>query len=264
MATVLSSDFPLHVETDGDDRRPAVLLLNPLGTTLSFWDPLIDTLTEHYWVIRLDLRGHGRSNGPVGPYVLQDLARDAVAVLDALEVPRAHVVGSSLGSLVAAMLASQYPERVDRLVLAAVGISLGPHYWWRETIDRVTNGGVASIVSHLEDIFFSAAWREAVPDRLESAREMLKQTPDDAFLAGAKAILDADLAEIAPAIRAATLVIGGEDDPVLRHSPAIELRDLIPDSEALSVGGARHRVLLEQPTVLAGIICEFLADPDGR
>lgn len=264
MATVLSSDFPLHVETTGDDRRPAVLLLNPLGTTLSFWDPLIDILSEHYWVIRYDLRGHGRSVGSVEPYDVHDLARDAVAVLDALEVPQTHVVGSSMGSLIAAVLAGGYPERVDRLVLAAVGIVLGPDYWWRETIELVESDGVNGILDALDEIFFSDAWREAVPERLEMARNMLATTPEDAFLAGARAILEADLTDIAPSIRAATLVVVGEDDPVLRHSPAAELLDAIPDSEAVNVGGARHRVLLEQPTVLAEIIRGFLADPDGR
>lgn len=261
---MLSSDFPLHVETNGDDRRPAVLLLNPLGTTLSFWDPLLEILTKHYWVIRFDIRGHGRSIGAVDPYQIADLARDAVAVLDALEVPRTHVVGSSMGSLVAAVLAERYPERVDRLVLAGSGNVLGPEYWWSETIARVEEGGVASVVEHLDDIFFSEAWREAVPDRLEAAQDMLRATPDDAFLAGARAILDADLTSIAPSIRAATLVVVGQDDPVLRHCPATELLDAIPDSEAVNVGGARHRVLLEQPTVLAEIISEFLSDPDGR
>ena len=264
MATVLSSDFPLHVETDGDDRRPALLLLNPLGTTLDFWDPMIDTFTEHYWVLRFDLRGHGSSTGVVAPYGIRDIASDAIAVLDAFEVERAHVVGSSMGSLVAATMAGLYPSRIDRLVLAAVGIVLGPDYWWRSTIERVCAGGVEAIVDHLDAILFSDAWREAVPDRLVIARQMFVQTPEDSFLAGANAILDADLTPIAPAIRAATLVIVGEDDPMLRHSPATELLDVIPDSEALNVGGARHRVLLEQPTVLAAIISEFLSDPDGR
>lgn len=264
MATVLSCDFPLHVETTGDDRRPAVLLINPLGTTVSFWDPLLEILTQHYWVIRFDLRGHGRSIGAVGPYEIADLARDALAVLDALEVPRSHVIGSSMGSLAAAIFAASHPERVDRLVLAGSGIVLGPDYWWAETIERVEQGGVANIVEHFDDVFFSEAWREAVPDRFAAAQEMLTSTRDDAFLAGARAILDADLTSIAPSIRAATLVIVGQDDPVLRHCPATELLDAIPDSEAVNVGGARHRVLLEQPTVLAEIIREFLSDPDGR
>jgi len=264
MPTVLSSAFPLNVVTSGDDRRPALLLINPLGTTTEFWEPVIEQLVAHNWVIRFDLRGHGKSTGAVEPYLISDLAADAVAVLDALEVPRANVFGASLGGLVAADLAAHYPDRVDHLILAATGMQLGPDSWWRDTIERVGEFGVGSIVDRLDDVFFSEAWQLAVPERREEARVMLLATPADAFLAGAHAILHADLRPFAGLIRATTLVIVGEDDPVLRHHPADDLLDAIPDSEAVHVGGASHRVLQEQPNLLAEVVGEFLTDPDGR
>jgi len=264
MATVLSAAFPLHVVTDGDDRRPALLLLNPLGTTLSFWDPLIGRLSEHNWVVRFDIRGHGRSVGEVADYTISDLADDAVAVLDALEIPRAHVFGASMGGLVAAELAARYPTRVDRLVLASIGLRLGPDFWWHETIARAQVGGLPSVADHVQKMFFSDDWSETFPDERKACRQMLVDTPVDAYVAGAQAILGADLRHVAPLIRAATLVIAGADDPVLRHHPSSDLLDAIPDSEAVEVSGARHRVLLEQPALLADVVCEFLADPDGR
>lgn len=264
MATVLSAAFPLHVVTDGDDRRPALLLLNPLGTTLSFWDPLVERLSAHNWVIRFDIRGHGRSVGEVADYTISDLADDAIAVLDALEVPRAHVFGASMGSLVGIELAARHPSRVDRLVLAATGLQLGPDSWWYETIARVQVGGLVSVADHLDTVFFSDAWREAFPEARLAAREMLITTPVDAYLAGARAIVSADVSQIAPLVRCATLVIAGADDPVLRHHPSSDLLDAIPDSEAVHVGEARHRVLLEQPELIADVVCEFLTDPDGR
>lgn len=264
MPTVFSAAMPLNVVTAGDDRRPALLLINPLGTTVDFWEPMIDRLAEHNWVIRFDLRGHGRSSGPVGLYRIGDIVGDAIAVLDALEIPRAHVVGASFGALVAAELAAKHPQRVDRLVLAATGVQLGTDAWWHDTIERVGSGGLETIADYLESVFFSPEWQQAVPDRLAQAREMLLATPVEAYLAGAAAILDADLRPVAEAIRASTLVVVGADDPVLRHHPADDLLDLIPDSEAVHVGGARHRVFLEQPELLADVLCEFLTDPDGR
>lgn len=264
MVTVMSGDLPLHVETEGDDRRPALLLLNPLGTTLAFWDPLLEHLAAHHWVIRFDLRGHGRTGGELSRYAIGDLADDALAVLDALEVPRAHVLGASLGALTAAHLAAHHPERVDRLVLVSTGLRLGPDYWWQRTIDRVTQHGLRSVADHLETIFYSEAWRDAFPERAEAARAMFLETPTDAYLLGAEAIADANLQPFAEAIRASTLIIVGEDDPVLRHHPAVDLLSEIPDSEAVHVGGARHRVLIEQPILLADLIVDFLRDPDGR
>lgn len=264
MVTILSSASPLHVETEGDDRRPALLLINPLATTLSHWDPYMEALTQHHWVIRFDLRGHGQSAGGSEPYTIADIAQDAVAVLDALDVPCAHIFGDSMGALVAATLAAESPERVDRLVLAATGLELGPVYWWEETISRVRKQGLASVVDHLEGVLFSDAWREAMADRLLEARRVFLSTPEEVFLAGADAIVACELGDLSTSIRAATLLIVGEHDPVLRHHPASGLLDTIPDSEAVHVGGARHRVLLEQPVLLGEVVAEFLTDPDGR
>ena len=135
---MLSGKYPLHVETTGDDRRPALLLLNPLGTTLDFWEPLVYTLGHRNWLIRFDWRGHGGSLGdPVSSYEIADLADDARTVLDALEVQRAHVFGSSLGGLVALDLAAKAPDRVDRLVLASTALRMGSNAWWIHTMDQV-------------------------------------------------------------------------------------------------------------------------------
>lgn len=264
MPTVLSADYPLHVETSGDDRRPCLLLLNPLGTTLEIWDPLVEELATRHWVVRFDMRGHGRSAGDVGAYDLQALAGDAVAVLDALEVPRSHVLGASLGAMVAATMAAEFPDRVDRLILGATGVRLGDHVWWDETIARVEAGGMAAVVDHLADMFFSAAWQKAVPDLLALAGEMVAAVDPGTYLAGARLLHDATLESIDGKIRASTLLVSGEDDPVLRHMPMTDLLSMIADAEAVSVSGARHRVFQEQPDLLAPLINEFLADIDAR
>lgn len=265
MPTVLSSEYPIHVEESGDDRRPPLLLINPLGTTIDFWEPLLGYLEERHWVIRFDLRGHGGSSGDaLQPYTVADLAGDAVAVLDALDVPRARVFGSSLGGMVAATLAATAPDRVERLILAATSVRLGPELWWDETIRRVSEQGLGAVVDHLDKVFFSEAWQIAVPDRREAARSMLLDTDPSAYIVGSEASRLADLSDVAPQIRASTLLITGEDDPVLRWAPATDLLNLIDDSEAVSVSGAKHRVLLEQPDLLGQVITEFLADPDAK
>ena len=264
MPIVLSSAYPLNVVTTGDDRRPPLLLINPLGTTVDFWAPMLAELEERSWVIRFDLRGHGLSVGePIAPYTVGELADDALAVLDALEIPRANVMGSSLGGLVAATLAAAVPDRVERLILASTAVRLGTESWWAETIRRVEEFGMSGVVDHLDSVFFSEAWQHAVPDRRESARAMLLGIDPAAYLAGAEAIRNADLDNVAHRVRASTLVIMGEDDPVLRHSPATDLLDLIDGSEAVNVSGAKHRVLLEQPDLLAQVVSEFLSDPDA-
>lgn len=262
---ITSTPVPLYYETAGDDRRPALLLLNPLGTTIAVWDPMMETLVKHHFVIRFDIRGHGQSVGPVKPYRIEDLANDALAVLDALEIPRTHVFGASLGGLVAIWLGAMHRKRVDRLVIASTGTQLGPDEWWKQTVAQIESGGLEAVADHLERrVFFSKLCQEQAGDICAASREMLLATPKEAYLAGAHAILRANLAWKAKQVRASTLVIFGEDDPVLRYFPATDLIDRIPDSEAVQVGGAAHRVILEQARVISSLVDEFLTDADGR
>ncbi len=266
MPTIISSEAPLNVRADGDDRRPALILINPLGTTLEVWDPLLDRLLEHNYVVRLDLRGHGLSELPDSdePLTLGGLCDDVLAVMDALELSRAHLVGASLGGLVAASLAADHPERVDRLVLIATAPHLGPDYWWQRTMATVEAEGLEGVADHVHEILFSPEWIEASPDASARARQMFLETPSDAYLAGAGVILDTDLREPLKRIRSSTLLVVGENDPVLRHYPAEDVLAEVPDAEAVIVGGARHRVFLEQPDAVASVICQFLTDPDAR
>lgn len=247
MPTVFRGDRAIHVETDGDDRRPAVVLINPLGTTTRIWDPMIETFVAHNWVIRFDLPGHGELADPelpVTPYSIADLGLDVLEVLDSLEVDRAHLVGASLGGMAALWVAAEHPDRVDRVVAASTGPVLGSYHWWERTITTVEAEGMSAIADHLESILYSPTWRDARPDDLAEARAQLLSTPADAYIAGARAVQDADVGRLATRVRASTLLIIGEDDPVLAHHPPTDLLASIPDAEAVSVSGAGHRVLL--------------------
>ena len=141
---------------------------------------------------------------------------------------------------------------------------LGPDRWWKRTIREVDEGGLRSVADHVERVLFSKEWLEACPEKAEAARAMFLRTPADAYVAGARAILHADLRDAARRVRASTLVIFGEKDPVLAHFPASDLIDTIADSEGVQVGGSAHRVIVEQPGILAPLVCDFLTDPDGR
>ena len=264
MPMILSAEYPLHVETSGDDRRPCLLLLNPLGTTLEYWEPMLETFEERNWVVRFDIRGHGRSAGETGEFNIAALVADALAVLDALEVPRAHVLGDSMGALVAAVLASDHPGRVDRLVLASCGVHLGNHVWWGDVANTVQESGMRDVADKLEEAYFSEEWRQAVPELAEAARAMFLSVDPDVFVTGALLLKDLSLEGIDGRIQASTLLIGGEQDPFFKHYPITDLLSMIPSSEAVNASGARHRVLLEQPDLLSSVINEFLSDPDAR
>src|SRR5919107_1080102 len=95
------SAVALHHVVEGPADAPVVVLGGSLGSTLEMWEPQVPALTERFRVVRYDARGHGRSPVPPGPYVLDDLVDDLLALLDRLEVQRAHLVGLSLGGMTA-------------------------------------------------------------------------------------------------------------------------------------------------------------------
>ena len=117
---IARSDAPILFYRD-EGHGPPVLLVHGVGADGSSWDTIAATLADDFRPIRLDLRGHGRSGHIEGGCTLDDFVRDAVDVLDASGIARAHVVGFSLGGMIAQALALQHADRVDRLVLAERG-----------------------------------------------------------------------------------------------------------------------------------------------
>ena len=121
MLSVDRNGYRLHARQDGATDKPAVLLLNSLGTDLRVWDPLLPHLPADYRYIRFDKPGHGLSDAPPPPYRMSALAADAAAVLDAFEAPHALIVGLSIGGQIALGLAQWHAERVRALALLDTG-----------------------------------------------------------------------------------------------------------------------------------------------
>src|SRR3954452_15877428 len=114
---VRAADLNVHVRLDGPPSAPALLLLHSLGTTGDIWEAQAAALSRSFRVIRPDMRGHGLTSVTPGPYSLDGLAGDALAVLDALGIGRAHVAGLSIGGAIAQAIAAHAPDRVRSLIL---------------------------------------------------------------------------------------------------------------------------------------------------
>ena len=117
---------------DGPDDAPVLVLCNSLGTTIDLWDDQLPALAARFRVLRFDLRGHGRSPVPPGPYTIDDLGGDLLALLDRLGLERVSVCGVSIGGMTAMWLASRAPERVDRLALCCTSAYPAPPEPWLE------------------------------------------------------------------------------------------------------------------------------------
>ena len=154
MAFAVRDGVRLYWRVEGEPERPALLLLNSIGTDLGLWDRVVPHLLPDFRIVRLDTRGHGASDAPAGEYSLTMLASDARAVLDAAGIERARVCGVSLGGMIAMRLALDAPERVEGLVLACTSAAMDRESW--ETRRRtVLEQGLGAIEEMALGRFFS-------------------------------------------------------------------------------------------------------------
>ena len=116
MSEINADGCRIHVEVEGPERAPVLVLSNSLATTLHMWDPQVNPVTQHFRLVRYDPRGHGRSDVPAGPYTMERLGRDVLAVLDSLRISTINWCGLSMGGMVGQWLGA----RIERLVLTNI------------------------------------------------------------------------------------------------------------------------------------------------
>lgn len=208
--TVAGETFNVLVE--GDETKPVLMISNPLGVDLRLWDRQVPAFLEHFRVIRYDSRGHGASVADEGPYSIAGLAQDALGILDALGVEKAHWLGLSKGGLVGQWLLAHARERIGRAVLANTAAQISAPDVWNERIETVREFGLEGIAESVAERWFSESFREADPEAVENVLAMLRQTPAQGYAAAAAAIRDADQREIIRSITNPVLVIVGRHD----------------------------------------------------
>ena len=165
-----------------------VLLLGSLGSTLAMWDGQAAALGRRYRVVRADLRGHGRSPAPTGPYGIGDLGADVLALLDRLGVERSHVCGLSLGGMIAMWVASHAPERIGRLVLMCTSARLEPTQAWSDRARMVRAGGMEAVADAVVGRWFTSGFAASHRDLVARMRTMIASTPPEGYAGCCEAI----------------------------------------------------------------------------
>jgi 3-oxoadipate enol-lactonase len=244
---------------DGPGDAPVVVLSNSLGATRAMWGPQVPALAERFRVITYDTRGHGESPAPAGPYALDDLVDDLVALLDVAGARRAHVVGLSLGGMTAMRLAAREPERVDRLALLCTSAKADGQAF----LDRaatVRESGTATLAPTVVGRWLTPAFAAEHPDLVARLEAMIVAADDEGYAGCCEAIGRMDLREDLSRIAAPTLVVCGADDLALppEHQQAIAAG--IRGAELLTVSPGAHLANLEQP---AEVTAALLAHLEG-
>jgi 3-oxoadipate enol-lactonase len=249
----------LHYTVEGPTDAPVVLLGPSLGTTTELWSPQVAGLAGRFRVVRYDHRGHGGSPEPDPPYSIDLLGGDVLALLDRLEVTRAHVAGLSLGGMVAMWLAAHAPERVDRLAVVCSSARLGPPEAWAQRAATVRQDGMEGIADTVVGRWFPPGFAEQNPGVVEQFRAMLVSTPVEGYAACCGAIEVMNLEPDLPRITAPTLVIAGLADEATPPAHARRIADAIPGAKLALVAGAAHLANVARPELVTQLLVDFLA-----
>lgn len=239
---------------------PPVLMLHGLGYPAAGWGPTAELLERRFELLLVDNRGIGASDVPPGPYAAADLAADGVAVLDDAGVHRAAVVGISLGGMAAQELAIGWPERVERLVLAATTPGGPRSHPLPEATARLLAGAPQRAVRDLVADALGPGTPDAVVDAVVALRERTAQ-PIEAWRAQAAASSAFDAFDRLPEIAAPTLVVHGDADTVVDVRNAELLAERIPDARAVIIPGGGHLLPWDHPEALADHVTAFLQEP---
>ncbi len=252
----------LHYQVTGRRGNPPVLFIQGLGADKHGWDLQRFGLAWALRSIALDNRGAGRSDKPHGAYTLDQMADDAVAVLDDADVDTAHVVGASMGGAISQLLALRHPERVRSLTLTCT--SCRNHQWRRELLAgwgaTARQHGMGSMTREAARwVIGPRSFRRIMP-AIGWLGPLAFGRPAHAFGAQVDAILAADegLATRLGTITVPTLVVVGNQDILTPRGDSEELAELIPTAELVVISGAAHGLMIEHASTFNRILLDFL------
>ena len=257
-----SDGIRLHYEVMGRPGSTPVLMIQGLGADKHGWDMQRIPLALRYRVIALDNRGAGRSDKPFGTYSLEQMADDAIAVLDHVGVEKAHIVGASMGGAITQILALKYPERVMSLTLACTACRNYP--WRRELLagwaTAATENGVGAMTREAARwVIGPRSFRRLLPAFGWLGPLAMGRT-SHAFVAQVRAILDADdtTCEQLWQVAAPTLVLVGNQDILTPRGDSEEIAERMPNAELVVISGAAHGFMVEHASTFNRVLLEFL------
>jgi 3-oxoadipate enol-lactonase len=247
----------IHVEVEGPERAPVLMLSNSLGTNLHMWDEQVAPFTRHFRLVRYDRRGHGRSGVPKGPYTMERLGRDVLAVLDGLGVAKINWCGLSMGGMVGMWLGANAADRIHKLILSNTAAYFPDRSMWDGRIKMVRDKGLEGIVDANMERWFTKGFRERSPQAMAKMREMFLATNLEGYIGCGEAIRDMDHRPLLAKIAVPTLVIAGKHDPATTLEAGEFIKQHIPGAQ-IAVLDAAHISNLEQPQVYADTVLNFL------
>lgn len=255
----------LNYEISGQADAPPVVLSHCLASSMVMWQPQLPALEAAFRVIRYDLRGHGRSDAPEGPYRLEMLAGDVVGLLDVLEIDRVHFAGLSIGGMIGQALGVHHQDRLLSLALCdtAPRTPEEARPVLQKRIDAARKHGLASQVEETMARWFSPEFRQSGHPEVELIRQQVLKTPVAGYTGCLEAIKQLDYLERLAGITVPTLVIVGENDPGAPVAAAEAMQARIPGSKLVVIPEALHLSNIEQAENFNQALLSFLKACDS-
>lgn len=260
MAWAELSDVRCYYELIGDGEP--LLLIPGLAATCRLWDPVTPLLSRHFSCIVVDNRGIGRSIARKRPTSLCDYVSDLVELLDELQLERAHVMGVSLGGVIAQRLALDHPSRVDHLVLVSTSSFFTPYL--RQMAMLLAQGlrhfKKQSFVRMMELLATSPEFHDAHPDIVEQRvqAKCASRVSRGAIGTQLRCLARSEVKPEDYHITAPTLVLAGEYDPIIPGCYAQRMADMIPGAEFRLFEGAGHNPIVDEPEMIVPLIEQFV------
>lgn len=249
-----TGEILIHYTLEGPSDAPVVLMLHSLGTSTHVWDPQAALLARTYRVLRVDMRGHGLTSVTLGPYSVETMARDVLAVAAALGIDRMHVAGLSIGGRIAMEIAVLAPQLVASLILCDTALAFPPAELWQQRATAVRASGIEAIADAV-----MARWViDQNSPNSRGLRRMLERTAPEGYAGASEALRDA-VPPPAEQIRCPTRVIVGDQDQSTPVRAAEAIRDAIVGSSIVVIPGAAHIPTFEFESSLSESLQQWLA-----
>jgi len=243
-------------------KGPWIILSHPVSANMEIWEPQINALAEKFSVLQYDIRGHGDTEATRGPYPMVQLADDAAHLLAYLGIEKTHWIGTSLGGMIGQAFAIQYPDKVDRIVLAntTCQAAANANALWGERASQAEMHGMVSQIESTVSRWFTKSFIQNNPKVIQKIEDMIRTTSVVGYRGTSNALINFDLTSQLNKIKSSVLVIAGEYDQATAISMSEKIVSLLPNAKLLVIKNAAHISSAEQWEFFNKEVIHFLLE----
>jgi 3-oxoadipate enol-lactonase len=242
----------------GNEVSRTFVFINSLGTDFRIWDDVTEALKTYGNILLFDKRGHGLSDVVEETNSLNDFADDVLALMDHLSVGKVVLIGLSVGGMIAQILASYIPQKIEKLVFCDTMYKIGTEQVWNERITAVKDGGLPAISGGVMQRWFSAKFRQKQAEKVSAYKNMLERTSIPGYIKASELIRDTDLEDIAAQIKIPALCIVGAEDGSTLPEHVKQLADIIEGARYEVIENSGHIPCVDNPEALSKLIIDFI------